>query len=177
MKLDYSISFVSTSKNILDIAEEIAKPFESCKLTSYWDCAGYPTNGWGNLLSRIRLQDIIQQKGWTRKQADVWLHETWPDITQAEADEKLRINMQKSFSSVKRLVKIPLTLEQLGALTDFAFNLGGGALQSSTLLRLINRGDIMSAAGEFPKWNKAGGVALRGLTRRRLEEQRIFLSK
>jgi GH24 family phage-related lysozyme (muramidase) len=39
-----------------------------------------------------------------------------------------------------------------------------------------NRGDISGAAAEFPKWNKGGGRVLPGLTRRRLEEQALFLS-
>jgi lysozyme len=39
-----------------------------------------------------------------------------------------------------------------------------------------NRGDVQGAADEFVKWNKSGGRILPGLTRRRLEEQALFLS-
>jgi lysozyme len=176
MKLDWNLSYGQVFKSPLVLAEEIAKPFEKCSLKSYWDCAGYPTNGWGNLLSRVRLQTIMQQNGWTRKQADLWLYATYPEITQDVADEDFRINLNKAFSSVKRLVKIPLSIEQVAALIDFAFNCGGGNLQISTLLRMINRGDLYDAAEEFPKWNKAGGVVMRGLTKRRLSEKRLFLS-
>ena len=178
MKLDYELRSKPKSQQseALVLAEELAKPFESCRLRSYWDVAGYPTNGWGNLLSRVRLQDVMQQNGWTRKQADSWLHEQWPDITQEEADHTLEINLNKAFSSVLRLVKIRLYPEQLAALIDFAFNLGGGKLQSSTLLRLVNRGELLLAADEFVKWNKAGGIVQKGLTRRCLARKRLFLS-
>lgn len=177
MKLDYNLRSKPKSQQseALVLAEKLAKPFESCSLTAYWDPAGYPTNGWGNLLSRVRLQDVMQQNKWTRKQADNWLHTQWPDITQIDADERFRININKAFSSVKRLVKIPLSTEQLAALIDFAFNCGAGNLQISTLLRLVNREELHEAAKEFPKWNKAGGVPMSGLTRRRLAEQRLFL--
>ena len=178
MKLDYELRFKPKSQQseALVLAEELAKPFESCRLRSYWDVAGYPTNGWGNLLSRVRLQDVMQQNGWTRKQADIWLHEQWPDITQEEADHKLEINLNKAFSSVTRLVKIALHPEQVAALIDFAFNLGAGNLQISTMLRLINRGELLLAAEEFAKWNKAGGIVQKGLTRRRLAEKKLFLT-
>ena len=175
MQLDWNLSYDQELKSPLVLAEELAKPFEKCSLKSYWDCAGYPTNGWGNLLSRVRLQTIMQQKGWTRKQADIWLHENYPDITQEKADEDFRINLNKAFASVKRLVKIPLSAEKFAALIDFAFNLGGGNLQASTLLRMINRGDIIDAAEEFKKWNKAGGVVYRGLTRRCLARYNLYL--
>lgn len=161
----------------LVLAETIAKPFESCSLRAYWDCAGFPTNGWGNLLSRVTKKQIIKQFGFSEKEADRWLRETWPDLTQAEADLKFRINIDKAFSSAKRLVKIQLTPNQYAALIDFTFNCGAGNLQISTLLRLVNRGDFVAAADEFVKWNKAGGVIYRGLTRRRIAERNVFISK
>lgn len=65
---------------------------------------------------------------------------------------------------------------QFDALVAFSFNCGLGALQASTLRRLYNAGDIAGAADEFSKWNKSGGRVLPGLTRRRLEEQALFLS-
>ena len=65
---------------------------------------------------------------------------------------------------------------QFDALVAFSFNCGLGALQASTLRRLYNAGDVEGAAAQFPKWNKGGGRVLPGLTRRRLEEQALFLS-
>lgn len=64
---------------------------------------------------------------------------------------------------------------QFDALVAFAFNVGLGALQASTLRRLYNAGDVAGAAQEFVKWNKAGGRVLPGLTRRRQAEALLFL--
>ena len=177
VKLNWNLSQLDQEvPSPLELAESLAKPFEKCSLKAYWDCAGYPTNGWGNLLSRTRLTTLIKQNGWNRKQADAWLQETYLPITQDKADEDFRINLNKAFASVKRLVKIPLSKEQLAALLDFTFNCGAGNLQISTLLRLINRGELLEAAEEFKKWNKAGGIVYRGLTNRRLAEYKLFLS-
>ena len=164
------------TERAVELAEEMAKPFESCSLAAYWDCAGFPTNGWGNLLSRVTKKMIMKQFGFTSKEADEWLHTTWPDISQDEADAKFDINVNKAFASVVRLVKIPLSDEQLGALIDFAFNVGGGKLQASTLLRCVNRGEFLEAADQFLRWNKAGGIIQRGLVRRCKARRELFLS-
>ena len=60
------------------------------------------------------------------------------------------------------------------ALVSFAFNLGLGALQSSTLRMKYNRGDVQGAADEILKWNKAGGRVLPGLVKRRAAERAMF---
>ena len=171
MRIDWNLS--TTQEDSIVIAERIAKPFESCRLSAYWDVAGFPTNGWGNLLSRITRQSLIS-KGMSEIEVDRWLHETYPDITQDEADAKFLINIAKAKAAVMRLVKVKLGKNQIAALTDFTFNLGAGNLQSSTLLRCINRCDFIEALDEFMKWNKAGGKVHRGLTRRRLAEKQIF---
>ena len=160
----------------VELAEELAKPFESCRLSSYWDAAGFPTNGWGNLLSRITKKTVMKLYGLTSMQANEWLHTQWPDITQEEADAQFDINVNKAYKSVRRLVKIPLSDPQLAALIDFAFNLGAGALQASTLLRCVNREEFFEAAEQFLRWNKAGGKILKGLTRRCKAREQLFLS-
>jgi GH24 family phage-related lysozyme (muramidase) len=62
------------------------------------------------------------------------------------------------------------------AMVSFAFNVGLGNLQSSTLRMKYNRGDYQGAADEFLKWTKAGGKVLNGLVRRREAERALFLS-
>ena len=60
------------------------------------------------------------------------------------------------------------------------YNAGIRVITQSTLSRKLNSGDFAGAALEFPRWNKAnqGGllVVLPGLTRRRLDEQKLFLT-
>ena len=62
------------------------------------------------------------------------------------------------------------------ALVSFAFNVGLGNLQRSSLRMKTNRGDFDEAADEFLKWTKAGGRVLPGLVKRRNDERALYLS-
>jgi len=174
MRLSYELS-TQSGPSAMELAESLAKPFESCRLKAYWDDAGYPTNGWGNLLSRQTKQDTMKKFGLSSKGADAWLQDTYPPISQEKADHDFSVNLLKFYGSVKRLVKVQLTQYQFAALIDFAFNLGAGNLQASTLLRMVNRREFIDASEQFIRWNRAGGRVMRGLTRRRLAEKALFL--
>lgn len=76
--------------------------------------------------------------------------------------------------AVQRSVTVPITQEQYDALVSFTFNVGGGALHSSTLVRKLNAGDCWGAGAEFPRWNKARGRVLKGLVKRRADERNLF---
>lgn len=145
----------------------LVKHFEGClepvgngTFKAYPDPAhgwSVPTIGWGT---------IAYEDGRKVARGDV--------ITQDRADELLAWELSQKAKEVKRLVTVPLTQGQFDALVSFAYNLGAGNLGESTLLRKLNAGDTEGAAGEFPKWNKANGRELLGLTRRRMSEQRLF---
>lgn len=95
-------------------------------------------------------------------------------ITQAQSDALLSADLAKFEKAVARNVKVALTQNQFDALVSFTYNLGEGNLRSSTLLKRVNAGDMAGAAAEFGKWNKAGGMVLAGLTRRRAAEAALF---
>lgn len=67
-----------------------------------------------------------------------------------------------------------LTQHQFDALVAFSFNVGLGAFKSSTMLRFIRTGDMVGAAKQFLRWNRAAGKEVEGLTKRRLVEAIIF---
>ena len=67
-------------------------------------------------------------------------------------------------------------LGEFDALCSFAFNVGLGALQRSTLRAKVNRGDKNGAAEEFSKYTIAGGKVYQGLVNRRKDEKAMFLS-
>lgn len=138
----------------LELAAELAKPFEGLRLEPYHDPVGYPTIGYGHLLSREAGADLSR----------------WRPITEAEAETLLQSDMASAAASVTRLVTVPLTDYQRAALIDFAFNCGAGNLAGSTLLKVINRGDYDAAPAEFLKWVYARGKKLPGLVRRREAE-------
>ena len=66
--------------------------------------------------------------------------------------------------------------EKLGALTDFAYNLGVSRYRASTLRKRVDAQDWDGAAKELVKWTRAGGRVLLGLVRRREAERVLFLT-
>jgi lysozyme len=95
-------------------------------------------------------------------------------IAQAQADAWLLEEYDVFERKVRSLVRVPLSANQLGALVSLAYNIGTGALGTSTLLKRVNEGKTAEAAAQFARWNKAGGKTLAGLTRRRAAEAALF---
>lgn len=133
----------------------LIRSFEGLELKAYKDSVGVWTIGYGSTGPHVT-------QGMT--------------ITQAQAETLLKSDVSRFENGVSDLVKVPLNQNQFDALVSFSFNLGLGNLKSSTLLRKLNSLDYSGAANEFPRWNKAGGVTLKGLTRRREAEKALFLS-
>lgn len=98
-------------------------------------------------------------------------------FTEAEVNELLRDDLHRFESGVARLCGANLPQRQFDALVSFAFNLGLGALQRSTLKTKLTRGDIQGAADQFLRFSKAGGKVLPGLLRRRVAERALFLGQ
>ena len=61
------------------------------------------------------------------------------------------------------------------ALVSWTYNVGPAAACRSTLLRKANAGDLTGACNELPRWNRAGGRVIRGLTNRRMSERAMCL--
>lgn len=97
-------------------------------------------------------------------------------VSREEGLKLLQKDAATAAQAVHDLVDVPLNQNQFDALVSFAYNLGGGALAESTLLKKLNRGDYRGAAKQFKRWNKAGGQVLAGLTRRRHAEAHLFLT-
>jgi lysozyme len=95
-------------------------------------------------------------------------------FTDAQCAELLKADTAVAQAAVARLVKVPITQGQYDALVSFTFNVGASNLKSSTLLRKLNAGDCRGAAAEFPRWNRAKGTVLPGLTTRRARERATF---
>lgn len=135
---------------------QLIQHFEGCRLTAYRCAAGVLTIGWGHTGPDVKAGMVI-----TQERADALMVQ---DLLAFERD-------------VIGMVKVAMTQSQFDALVAFAFNVGSGALRKSTLLRMLNAGDYSGAAYQFLRWNKAGSVTLRGLTRRRAAERALFLGK
>lgn len=138
-------------------AAEIIRESEGLRLKAYPDpgSGGIPwTIGYGHTKG-VKKGDTC-----TIEQANAWL-----------ADD-----MAEAFAIVDKAVKVPLTDKQRDALCSFVFNVGGGAFQKSTMLKLLNQGKYSEAADQFPRWTFASGKSMRGLVIRRGKERALFLS-
>ena len=94
--------------------------------------------------------------------------------TREECDAAFMEDMGGFEQDVRSLVVVALQPWEFDALVSLTYNIGSGAFKKSTLLRKLNSGDREGAALEFHRWNKAGGKALAGLTRRRASEALMF---
>lgn len=132
----------------------LIKSFEGCRLTAYKpvETEEFYTIGWGHYGADVK-------KGMT--------------ITQARADELLLQDVAVSVAAVNNPAYCPITASlnqnQFDALVSFTFNCGAGNLQ--TLCKNRNKEQISSM---IPEYNKAGGVVMTGLVRRRAAEQELF---
>ena len=91
-------------------------------------------------------------------------------LTGEQCEAILHEDVGRTEDRVNELVKVPLYINQHNSLTDFAFNLGTGALQKSTLLKRVNAGQHGEVPPQFMRYIYAGGKPQRGLQiRRRLE--------
>jgi lysozyme len=111
--------------------------------------------------------------GWGSTGADIVEETVW---TQSQCDARLEENLTSFSAQVSSLVEggAPTSQNQFDALVDFAYNLGVGNLESSTLLRLHKEGDYAGAAAQFPLWDHANGEVMPGLQKRRAAEQALY---
>lgn len=157
---------------VSDAAVDLIKHHEGKRNSPYLCPANLWTIGYGHVLypeqGKLKMED---RKGYPlRPEHD----KEWSDLG---IDEILRSDLQRFEIGVVRLCPGAADSQShFDALVSFAFNVGLGNLQSSTLRMKFNRGDIAGAADEFLKWNKAGGRVLKGLQNRRVDERNLFLS-
>ncbi|AYN29453.1 lysozyme [Buttiauxella sp. 3AFRM03] len=96
-------------------------------------------------------------------------------ITEAEAETLLRRDMEGATRDVALRVNVPLLECEAAALISWTYNLGGGNLAKSTMLKCINSDQRSSVPDEMRKWINQEGKPLLGLLRRRWAEAAIFI--
>jgi lysozyme len=146
------------------IAEDLIKNFEGKKLKSYQDSVGVWTIGYGSIFNIDENRPV--------KKGDI--------ISEETALRWLRFEIAQKQVDLKKLIKVPVTQNQIDSITSLAFNIGTNAFKRSTLLKLLNAGtDKKIVADQFLKWNKGtikGKLqVIPGLTNRRILERNLFL--
>jgi lysozyme len=144
---------------------DFIKSREGLKLTAYQDSAGIWTIGYCT---------IIYEDYTPVKKGDV--------ITRQKADQLIEGEISSKSAKVNAaLAAVAVSQNQFDALVSFAYNVGTGALLSSTLLKLVKANPAdPKIRGAFMVWNKAhvNGklVAIQGLTNRRAAEADLYFS-
>lgn len=126
----------------------------------YYDPVGYPTQGYGELLSKVKWEPLSK----------------YPAISVDEARARLGKHLLLASAAVDRLCPVPLSDPQRAALIDFAFNCGAGNLQVSALRQKVLHGEHNEVPEQLKRWVFAGGVKYRGLVRRRQAEAELYIS-
>jgi lysozyme len=95
--------------------------------------------------------------------------------TLAQCQARLREKLVKYVVAVAACIEQSaldkLSIEELAAYGDFAYNLGPGAFCNGSVARLVNEGKRREACEFVVNYNHAGGRVFPGLTRRRIAER------
>jgi len=130
----------------------LIKQYEGFSALRYLCPAGYWTIGYGHVLQTAEAAHTMNEE---------------------EASELLAQDIR----AIMRLVSAALSQNQFDALCSFAFNLGAGALQRSTLRRKINNNEHDCVPAELLRWVYAGGRILPGLLARRRAEGQLYATE
>ena len=122
--------------------------------------AGYPTIGYGTVNKPDGTKVTMEHPPITPETAEAWL-----------IHELMATYLPGVLKASPGLITNP---EALGALTDFAYNLGVPRYRASTLRRRVDAKDWDGAKTELMKWVRGGGRVLPGLVRRREAEARLL---
>lgn len=149
------------------------KHHEGVRLRPYRCPAALWTIGVGHVLYPDQaLLPMDKRMEYPLKIEDAYPH------TMDEVDALLAKDLKRFEQGVARLCPDSVKHQgQFDALVSFAFNVGLGTLQRSSLRTAYNRGDIEEAANGFDKYIRGGGRVLPGLVKRRADEKVLFLSK
>ncbi len=127
----------------------------------YHDVAGYPTIGYGHLLSKEKNADLSQ----------------WPPKSKSECEADLIVDLADAIEAVEDTIADIVVLSdlQFGALVSWTFNLGSGSLRRSTMMKRVKAGAHDEVPAQIRRWNKAGGKVVSGLVRRRQAEAQMYI--
>lgn len=151
---------MSAIDEAVDVAATLCRPFEGLMLHPYICPAGYPTIGYGTVFKPDGTKVTMEHPPISKETAEAWLM------------SELRHNyLAGVLTASPGLLAHP---RALGAMTDFAYNLGVGRYRSSTLRKRVEAQDWEGAKEQLMLWVRGGGKVLPGLVRRREAEAKLL---
>lgn len=131
--------------------------------------------GWEGLRTKA-YQDIVGV--WTVCYGETRGVRPGDTYTRAECDAMLEREVVAFHRDLARCMP-SLPSQPVGvqvAVTSWGYNVGVGAACRSTLANHLNAGNVQAACNQLPRWNRAGGQVVRGLTNRRVQERELCLA-
>lgn len=148
--------------NALRLATTCIYGSEGFRAVAYLDTlARVPCWTIGHGTTRVNDQPVTPGMTCTRQQAEDW----------AMAD------MTATLVHVLNAVRAPLNDNQAAALVSFAYNIGVGAFDRSSVKAALDLGLYQQAADRLLEYDEAGGKRLAGLDTRRARERALFLAQ
>lgn len=138
----------------------LIKRWEGLRLKAYQDSVGVWTIGYGHTAA---AGPPAPARGMT--------------ITEQEATDILARDLGQYERAVTKALSIVPSANQFAAMVSLCYNIGPANFAKSSVVRLFNASKPREAADAFLMWNKAGGKVLKGLTARREDERKLFLTK
>ena len=138
----------------------LIKRWEGLRLTAYQDSVGVWTIGYGHTA-----------------EADPPAPKAGMKITEKEANDILTRDLGQYERAVTKAISVAPTSNQFAAMVSLCYNIGPTNFAKSSVVRRMNEGNSKAAADAFLLWNKAGGKVLKGLTARREDEKKLFLTR
>ena len=157
------------------VGADLMHRYEGCRSRPYLCPAHIWTIGYGHVLYQDQIKRPMVGQS-CRKE-----YPLRPEDNRVWSKQEIEQLFASDIASFERgvLRLVPGCVGRQGsfdALVCFAFNVGLGNLQRSTIRMKANRGDWEGASEAFLMWTKGGGKELPGLVKRRKSEMALFLS-
>jgi lysozyme len=94
-------------------------------------------------------------------------------FTAKECADLLQKALPKYAAPIDKCLKVPVTDTMRAALYSASYNLGGGTVCKSSMMRKINQGQDQAGCDAFLKYTMANGKFLKGLKNRRMDERKL----
>jgi len=130
---------------------------------------------WEGMKTEAYLDRIAQPPVWTVCYGETRGVQAGDRYTPQECADLLLVALADFRADlVKCIPSLPAQPEGVQvALVSWSYNVGTGAACRSTLAKRANAGDWRAACDQLLRWDKAGGVVVRGLTNRRKAEHAL----
>lgn len=101
------------------------------------------------------------------KVGDVW--------TKEQCDAILVKDIEEHGQRMLSCIAVPINQNEYNAYTAWGYNVGTSAACKSTAIKLLNEGKRAEACDQLLRWDRAGGVRVRGLANRRKAERDLCM--